>query len=135
MPGMILMVAIHGGAGTTLLYYCRLCAPYSAFECNPVPLSLAQEHLARMKEKIEAARRARELASPRPHTKKRTSSFAGGRSTPRTATSSGGAGTGGAGGSVWGQQGGGGQRATGSRKGGARSKARSVSDCGRCVGV
>lgn len=87
-----------------------------------------------MKKKIEAARRARELASPRPHTKKRAASFAGGRSTPKTAAAGGGgaAGSGSAIGGAWGQAGGA-QRGTGGRKAVGRNKARSSSEGVRYV--
>ena len=94
-----------------------------------------------MKEKIEAARRARELASPRPHTKKRTGSFAGGRSTPRGAAAGGGGGgaagswVGGAvGGSGSSGSGGGGGGGSNARKGAARSKARASSEGAGYVG-
>lgn len=61
-----------------------------------------------MKEKIEAARRARELASPRPPPKKRAGSFSGGRGTSKSGNLSGAAAaaTGGTGGGVPGGGGG-----------------------------
>ena len=72
-----------------------------------------------MKAKIEAARRARELASPRPHTKKRAASFAGGRSTPRSSQEG------------WsGVAGATSRGAAGRRAAAARTKARSASESG-----
>ena len=100
-----------------------------------------------MKEKIEAARRARELASPRPHPKKRAGSFSGGRCTSKSGTGAGAAAAaaaaaavggsgssgavGGEGGFGWGQSGvppkaGAGRKSSNGRK--SRS-----SDCSRLV--
>lgn len=98
-----------------------------------------------MKDKIEAARRARELASPRPPPKKRAGSFSGGRGTPKSgnlsgaaAAATGGGGGGGAAsvasGVTWGQAGG---SVKGSmiRKNSGGRKSRSSSDANRRVSV